>query len=42
MQIKHPVLVLKKKVKERIEYKIKWSTGSITYEPMVELTPEML
>ncbi|CAD8144925.1 unnamed protein product [Paramecium octaurelia] len=42
MQIKHPVLVLKKKVKERIEYKIKWNTGSITYEPMVELTPEML
>ncbi|CAK58294.1 unnamed protein product (macronuclear) [Paramecium tetraurelia] len=42
MQIKHPVLILKKKVKERIEYKIKWNTGTITYEPMVELTPEML
>ncbi|CAD8059827.1 unnamed protein product [Paramecium sonneborni] len=42
MHTKHPVLVLKKKVDERIEYKIKWNTGSITYEPMVELTPEML
>ncbi|CAK87995.1 unnamed protein product (macronuclear) [Paramecium tetraurelia] len=42
MQIKHPVQVLKKKVEERIEYKIQWNTGSITYEPMIELTPEML
>ncbi|CAD8056851.1 unnamed protein product [Paramecium sonneborni] len=42
MHTKHPVSVLKKKVDERIEYKIKWNTGSITYEPMVELTPEML
>ncbi|CAD8061641.1 unnamed protein product [Paramecium sonneborni] len=42
MQIRNPVQVIKKKIFDRIEYKIKWNTGSITYEPMTELTPQML
>ncbi|CAD8140134.1 unnamed protein product [Paramecium pentaurelia] len=42
MQIRHPIQVIKKKVINRIEYKIKWNTGTITYEPMTELTPELL
>jgi lysyl-tRNA synthetase class I len=39
MQEKYPIEIIKRKVTSRIEYKMRWNTGSITYEPMVELTP---
>lgn len=43
MLSKKPVHVLKKKLyPDLIMYKIAWSNGSITYDPMTQLTPEML
>ncbi|CAK74956.1 unnamed protein product (macronuclear) [Paramecium tetraurelia] len=42
MQIRYPIEVIKKKIVTRIEYKIRWNTGTITYEPMTDLTPEIL
>ncbi|CAD8132659.1 unnamed protein product [Paramecium octaurelia] len=42
MQIRYPIEVIKKKIATRIEYKIRWNTGTVTYEPMTDLTPELL
>lgn len=38
-----PVKVLKKKITSKnILYKMEWENGSITYEPLADLTPQMM
>ena len=35
--------ILKKKIKDRrILYKIEWSNGSISYEPLIEMDTDIL